>query len=40
MKIDEREKIKLADFIIRNDGSKQKLLNALKTFNNFIKMLS
>jgi len=40
LQIDEREKIKLADFIIRNDGSKQKLLNALKTFNNFIKMLS
>jgi dephospho-CoA kinase len=35
--MDERKKLRLADFVIRNDGSKQTLFTRLNTFHIFIQ---
>jgi len=32
LQMDERDKVKLADFVVRNDGSKQKLYKSLESF--------
>lgn len=37
LQMDERDKVKIADFVIRNDGSKQILYKRLDTFHNFVQ---
>jgi dephospho-CoA kinase len=39
LQMDERDKVKLADFVVRNDGSKQKLYMGLKNFLIYINKL-
>jgi len=36
LQMDEREKLKLADFIIKNNGSKEKFFNSLEVFIGFL----
>src|SRR4030095_5016898 len=39
LQMDEREKMKLADFVIKNDDTKEKFLKALKSFSQLVKNL-
>jgi dephospho-CoA kinase len=39
LQMDEREKLKLADFVVRNDGTKQKLFKGLLNFLDFISVI-
>lgn len=40
LQLDEREKLKLADFVVRNDGTKKKLLKSLSEFEQIVRTIS
>ncbi len=40
LQMPEREKLKLADFVIKNNGSKKELWNSIRSFNEILRVLA